>query len=874
MISGYLIKCQCTVNGEKGAKMNKYLLNGDWDLCYCNIGEYNYSEAARCLNSGSSFLCLVPGSVHSGLINAEVIEEPLIKMNAKACKFIEDKDFWYRKDFDINHDFIKDKTILCFDGVDLDADIYFNGSKIGHHENAFLKAEFDVTDRIISGKNTVIVRVNEGLAGVKSKTVDYMEYSWNQEERYRTWLRKPQFCYGWDWAVRLSTCGIFKSVYLNSFETAYIEDVYITDKIASDLKQAEFKIAPYVIKVGGQLNGLTLLYRVYSDDNFLQEDCIYEIKTKDLDLPQVISLENPKLWWPNGYGDQHLYGVELVLTDQSEKILDSRRIYRGLRQLSIVQTPLDNEGNKTFTFQLNGCKIFAKGANWVPVDQLAGRVTIEKYESLIKSAVDMNMNMFRVWGGGYYESDEFFNLCDKYGILVWHDFMFACGYYPEFDEEFIENVRREAEYQVKRLRNCTCFVGWSGNNENYSMFDSLQKNIDSNAVFYGKKIYEQVLPEICESLDHEREYRHSSPFGGDFPDSVKEGDQHLWAYNQIGNEKYMDLFAYTETRCKFLSEFGVLGPMNLESLKKCVDEDQLYPYSEQWLFHSNNGDYFDTMIERYFGIATASRYIAIERYILMGQAIQAECLRYIFQEYRARKFECSGVLLWMYSDCYPTSGWTFVDYYLNKKPLYYYTRRAFSPLGITFRGCQPNSNQFMNTYTSYYKNGPGTVEVVLTNDRLTKCNVKGEITVMTLDGEKLMEHSEQWALESNSVKTVSTMNLSDTVERYGVENLVLICSVTDKDEYVTENRFFLAPFEKLLLRKEQVVTGVFEKDNYLELKLKAASFVWMLHLNHQENVIYDDNDFDLFPSQEKTVKVYGISIADFKPQFLSLNPND
>lgn len=388
-----------------------------------------------------------------------------------------------------------------------------------------------------------------------------------------------------------------------------------------------------------------------------------------------------------------------------------------MRSLTLRQEPIGDKGDKTFTFVLNGKPVFAKGGNWVPVDQIIGRITKERYETLIRCAIDMNMNMFRVWGGGFYESDVFMDLCDRMGMLVWHDFMFACSYYPDYDEEFVESVRREAIYQVKNKRGHACFIGWSGNNENYSMYEGHMKYVEDKFPFYGKRIYEEVLAPVCAEYDPERPFRLSSPYGGDGADDIREGDQHFWGVYHDFHEFYGDYFRIADSKASFVSEFGMIAPMNLESLKKCCDEDQWYPQSEQWKFHSNIGDNFEQELTRYFGVDEPCKNVPLDQYILMGQAIQAEVIRYAFEKYRSEKYLCSGTLFWMYSDCYPTSGWCFVDYYYNKKPLYYYTKRAFAPVGIFFNGYNPNTLKGMKEYRETYEQNGDTVTLTLAADR-------------------------------------------------------------------------------------------------------------------------------------------------------------
>lgn len=845
--------------------MKKISLNKEWRISTCNIGEWKIED----LNGKETIGCKVPGAVHLALMDAGIIADPMKELNMQECRFIEEKDFWHRISFEVEKDFCQDLVILTFEGVDVNADYYLNNEYLGSSCNAFCPAEFDITGRLKAGTNTLTVRVNEGIQAVKDqgKSIDYMKYSWNQQEPWRTYVRKPQFCYGWDWARRLSTCGIYKPVYIKSYEKACFEDCYISSTLKED-GSATIQIHSSVKEL--EQGNYKIRYIIYTDEAYEKKKVVASGEA-EIDKSLSISLEDPKLWWCNGYGEQYLYQVELELVDVCGQTLDTCSKKHGIRSLSIVQKPIGELGDKTFTFTLNGKPIYAKGANWVPVDQIIGRITPERYETLIRCAVDMNMNMFRIWGGGFYEGDAFFDLCDRLGILVWHDFMFACGYYPDFDEEFLENVRKEAVYQVKDKRGRTCFAGWTGNNENYSMYEGHQKYVEEKFPFYGQKIYEGILAPVCAELDPDREFRLSSPYGGDCADDIKEGDQHFWGIYHESHEQFRDFFRIADSKASFVSEFGMIAPMNLESLKKCCAEEQCFPQSEQWKFHSNEGDNFESLLTQYFGVEKPSKELPVDQYILMGQAIQAEVIRYAFEKYRSEKFLCSGTLFWMYSDCYPTSGWCFVDYYYNKKPLYYYTKRAFAPVSIFFRAYQPNTNQGMKEYETHYRDGEAKVEITLTSDILKDTELDCTVRVMKLDGQELERREIHTAIPENSSVNLCSLNLNDYAEKVDIHDLVVLCTVQEEGKTVAQNRYFPVPFGKLNLEDAKISCEKVILEDCVELTLTSDSYVWLCHLPHEEGVSFDNNDLDLVPGQPVTVKVYG---ADHQYQFRCLTMND
>ncbi len=829
-------------------------------MAYTEIGAWDLEKAREALSRADTLGCPVPGSVHEGLLRAGIIGDPMRAMHSEACSFVENMDFWLRTDFAVDTILGGDAYILRFDGIDLNADVYVNGTALMHCDNAFLRWEADAAGLLREGQNEVIVRVNEGLHSVRGKRIDFMRHSWNQEEPYRTWLRKPQYCYGWDWAKRLSTCGVYQGVSLIRRGTAFLGDVWAQSVLAEDHLSATLSIAPDV-RVRAQ-GAYTVHAELYADERFEPMRLVASATAGHAET-LCIPLDAPSLWWPNGCGYPYLYELRLTLRDADGQVLDAQTQRVGIRDIRFDERPLDAE-NRRFTVTANGRAVFAKGANWVPIDQLAGHASQEKYDALLESAVDMHMNMLRVWGGGLYETEWFFDACDRLGLMVWHDFMFACGYYPDFDADFMDSVAREAAYQVKRLRGRACFIGWSGNNEIHAMYDSHAKHLGGEAVFYGKTLYDELLPRICAEHDPSRAYRNSSPYGGAFPDSMLEGDQHSWAYNQIGNPRYMDLFAYAELPYKFLSEFGMLAPMNLETLRRCVDQDQQFPQSQQWKHHSNIGDYFDTLYQVFFGLENASESMAVDRYILMGQALQAECLRYVFEQCRARFPECSGALLWMYSDCYPTSGWTFVDYYLHKKALYYYTRRAFDTVGISFCGCQPNLLAFKNSQAG------NAVDIKLCHDGALPLSGAYRRRLISLkDGHTLLEVSAPMTLPAQAVIPAEHFALDAAL--CAPEEAALLVSFEDANGQAYENRFFFVPFRRLRLARPTIRFTLEYTESGIAFRLVSDAYVWLCHLYEPEGARFSDNDFDLMPGIPKRIAIAGTISPEYRPAYLTMN---
>ena len=431
-------------------------------------------------------------------------------------------------------------------------------------------------------------------------------------------------------------------------------------------------------------------------------------------LSGELRIAQPDLWWPVPLGGQPLYDVTAVLSARRRE-LDRRAFRYGLREVALIQEPLGGDEGTSFIIAVNGQKVFCKGADWVPADSIVARVTPAKYRALVSAAAEANFNMFRVWGGGIFEDDAFYQLCDEHGILVWQDFLYACAYYPDDDADFVAESRREAEAALRRLRNYACIALWCGNNENQWIHYQRGKDV---ARCYGERIYDEVLPDVCRRLDPTRPYWPSSPYGGPGgpggdgrpdPNSEMEGDRHHWFVSIIAPtlEQRIDYRLYADDRAKFMSEFGILAPPPLDSLRRYLPPDQIARGSAAWDVHSNRFEKGTNQeaLRRYWRPAEE---LSLEQYVRYSQMIQAEALKFALEHWRRRKFLTAGALFWMYADCWGEVGWTIIDYYLNRKPSYYAVKRALAHVLVSF---QEEGDQ---------------VGVWLVNDRLDA--VPGELT--------------------------------------------------------------------------------------------------------------------------------------------------
>jgi len=813
--------------------MHSLSLNGAWRLAWCEPGK---GELRGWPETGPADTDLVdaavPGDVHLDLMRAGLLDEPLYGRNAPACQWMERADWWYARSFHLPAERIGRRTELRFGGLDTTADVWLNGRHVGRSNNAHVAHVMDATDAVRPGMNHVVVRVDAGVRATDGKDADRYIMHTAGEELPRMWIRKPQFTFQWDWAPRLLTCGIWRDAELRSYDALALRDVALRTHLQGDGSAG--------IEVLGEVENFTdgavpTELTVTLSRNVEQSVTIRaEIAPGGTELHGQLTLDGPHLWWPQPLGEPALYEVSAVLHADG-KLADSRAFRYGVREVKLLQEDLGEEGT-SFVIAVNGEKVFCKGANWVPADSLIARVGPAKYRALISAAAEANFNMLRIWGGGIYEDDLFYDLCDEHGILVWQDFMFACTYYPDDDPDFMAEVRDEAGKAVRRLRNHPCLALWCGNNENQSIHYQREQGGRAPDRCYGERIYDELLPEVCAVLDPPRPYWPSSPYGGDEPNSEWTGDRHNW-YLTIAAptiEERTDYRRYADDRSKFMSEFGVIGPPHLETLRRYLPPDQLERDSDVWAFRTNRFEKgtLREALERYWKPADE---LSLEGYLRAGQVIQAEVLKFALEHWRRRKFDTAGALFWMYADCWGEVGWTVIDYYLSRKPSYWAVRRAFSP-----------------TLVSLAEEGHE-VGIWLVNDRLDE--VEGELTagwLNLINGDMQLEECSA-TTPANGAARVRAMNRPDGP----AGQWVALARFESGGEVLSNNRLFLTGFHFNQLELPDAKVTCEPVHDGTALRLESDAYAWHVHLDAARAVQLADNDFDMLPGEVRHVPVRG-----------------
>ncbi len=607
----------------------------------------------------------IPGHVHADLIRHGVIADPFAELYEMGCQWVDEEDWSYRCTFDATLESELPHRKLKFEGLDTVCEVRLNGEVLATHDNMFLPLEVDVGQHLRAGKNELQVDFSSAARVGRERRREYFEKFEipgtvrNFDER--AFVRKAQYMFGWDWGPRLVSAGIWRPVSLVEFKSR-ITDVQVRQEHLGD----------------GSVK-LAILSQIEGDGEILHYLDGSEEPVHD---GEVVRIAQPRLWWPAGMGEQHLYSITTVLVagsqggaETSPRAMDRRVTRFGLRRLNLLRIP--DEYGESFEFEINGKRIWALGANWIPDHSMLALVNRPRIERQLLRARDLNMNMLRVWGGGCYESDEFYSLCDELGLLIWQDFPYACSYYPD-DERTLGQVREEAESNVIRLRNHPSLAIWCGNNENSTMFESKWGGADNQpARYFGEAIYESVLPDVLARLDRVRPYIPTSPWGGSYSNSGGTGDQHTWdVWHGRGDWKH-----YADSTARFSSEFGFAAAPSLNAwrimMPRISEPGRCSVAHSIARWHDKTAKGFDTFLQ--FVELHYPRSEDLEQWSYYSQLNQRDALRFGIEHFRRSEF-CKGALVWQLNDCWPVQSWALIDSAGGYKAAAFEMRRLYAPV--------------------------------------------------------------------------------------------------------------------------------------------------------------------------------------------------
>jgi beta-mannosidase len=799
----------------------------------------------------------VPGDIHPTLAAAGRLPADLFaERNVEQCRWTGEREWWFRRTFDVPKRFGRQRTELVFDGIDLYGTVWVNGTRVGETQNSFRPYRFDVTKLIKPGRgNVVAVRIGPTLKILEQTVWQKYFACFNTP---RIFARKAQCQFSWDWAPHLPALGIWRSVRIETFDSGRIMDVAVrprndghvtfhielderTHRQDLDQKRVSSKGQEQIVRPHGEF-----VVEITGPQNVAKRGRARPVRFTAGVTGQksffTVQVPNPRLWWPNELGEQPLYRYRIRLM-RGGRVHHEASGRFAFREVRVVEEPV-GPSRMSFRFEVNGVPVFCKGANWVPPSCFPATVTEATYRHLVRLAQDGHYNMLRVWGGGIYEADAFYDACDELGVMVWQDLMFACSDYPDDDPAFVENVVSEIEHQVRRLRNRPCVVYWCGGNE--------KTGSAGFKVTYGERLFHVILRGLCNDLDPTRDYRPASPHSyTDLGNDPTSGETHGGCYEKAfeeGTLGWRDVMK--RFNAVFHSEFGFHGPPRMESLVKFVPRENVWPLSETMQYHVQDNPY-NSIAETFAEVQAkmAEKLVGdiddAESFVRCASAFHAELLAAEIAHHRRRKWDNAGAMFWMFNDCWPCASWSVVDYYLLPKPAYYAAKRAFSPVLLTF------------------VEEPDRYDLYLVNDTLKAVRGRLAFGQGRLVGRPAWSRSKPVQVAANGAAVVASVPKRD-VRREA--NTYLYARLRRGAQMIARTEHFHRPWREMAWPEPGLRVRVLQSRGVrrtardsLVLEIKTEQYARTVQIDGVEGagVLVSDNFFDLMPGERAVVRIDG-----------------
>lgn len=788
-------------------------LFGDWHL--------------SCKENGMVWQTTLPGDVQSTLIAAGDLDDPYVGMQENEAQWVDKRHWTYFRSFEV------DAAMLAYDHVYLNAEMVdtlatfrINGKKILSTDNQFRRYRVDVAKVLVEGVNKMEIAFEPPLKEAARRAAAYpldMPYTTNNRVKHLNHLRKTACHGGWDWGVCLVLTGIYGDLSLHACNMARIEHVCTTQHHGKNVCDVDVTVELFAVKAGQVQLDIELAGQ--------QINQTITVQPGKQNLTNRITIKKPRLWWPAGHGDQPLYDLSVRVGDQCV----SKRL--GLRHIR-WDNSRDSIGTQ-MTLYVNHKPIFCKGANWIPADGLSTLQTDDVFERLIDDAVDANMNMLRVWGGGQYERARFYELCDEKGMMLWHDLMFACQLYP-FDDAFIANVAQEIDFQVKRLRDHASMVLWCGDNEvegALGWFEQSRKHHDTYLVAYDRlnhangKAVTQADPNVT--------YWPSSPSNGpghqgNVWDNDASGDMHYWAVWHHG--KSFD--AYYDVIPRFCSEFGYQSFSSIDLVRKYIDPSQFNPTSPQMEHHQRNprgNSLIMEMFTRYFRMPTS-----FQSTLYLSQVQQAVAIKTAVEYWRSLRPVCMGTLIWQLNDNWPVASWSSIEYDGSWKQLHYHAKRFYEPVMVTL-----------------FHKADDIVQVVGINDHFKAAKLELKLQLVDFAGKVHKKWTRELSVPASTSKVLMTLPIAQLPIARNEGVLLADVVVTDADgsKKTLRNTHFMDLYKRCELADATVTADIKQQGKafVIQLKTDKPAFFVTCAFTHVAGV-FDDNSIDLLPGKTTKLK--------------------
>mgnify|MGYP004518226209 FL=1 len=835
-----LAACFMSLTASAYQKPQVCTLHSDWT--FCQVGDTLWSDAK------------VPGTIHQDLLNHNRIPNPFYGMNEEAVQWVENEDWMYRTSFVVTEEQLnRDAAVLELDGLDTYADVFLNGALILRSDNMFVGHKVPVKSVLRKGENRLLIRfrsaVKEALPQWETNGFDYPADNDHSSKRVSIYTRKAPYSYGWDWGIRLATCGIWRPVRLVFSDVARIEDYYVRQASVSASK-ADVDNRLEITNVTSQpVSALLKVAYHYTANDTKEVQKQIELLPGDNTVSLPVMIDNPHLWMPNGWGEPSLYKFTAsVSVDGVEVASQERQV--GLRSIRVVME--DDEHGKSFYFEVNGHPMFAKGANFIPDDALLPNVTPERYKRILEDVKAANMNMLRVWGGGIYEDDKFYDEADRNGILIWQDFLFACTTYPH-DPLFLKRVEAEAEYNIKRLRGHASLAMWCGNNEIYEgvRYWGWKNKYTAEAFAEMNRGYDvlfrQLLPDMVKRFDSDRFYMHGSPYEANWgrPESWKIADSHNWG-TWYGRKPFE---SFDSEIPRFMSEYGFQAFPEMKTIRTFAEEKDFELESPVMNAHQK-ATIGNALIKQTMGLYYKVP-AKFEDLVYVGLVLQGHGMRHGIEAHRRNRPYCMGSLFWQLNDSWPVVSWSSIDYYGNWKAMQYQSQRAFAPVLI-----------------NAIKEGDDLCVYLISDELQDRDDVRLTVELMDFDGKSHGKWTQNGKLTANTSMLFLKKRVDEFLSKQDAATSFLRFTLKAKNGAALADEVFYFAYPKdQKLPEARIETSVKKRGEAIEMTLKTDKLARDIFIEVPvQGVRFSDNFFDLLPGQRKKITITspeGYSLKDF-----------
>lgn len=782
-------------------------------------GEWIFSE----LGKDEKLVGHLPGTNYTDLIALGKIEDPFWEMNELKYTDLSKKDYEYSRSFILNAaDLDADKIELVVSGLDTFTEIYLNDGLLAKTDNAHRTWRLDLHDRLLIGENSIRIIFWSPVDIIKKKNDQKPVFGAGLGAEGLSYMRKAQYNFGWDWGPNLSPIGIYGDIAIEFNSTAKLDDIRILQNHTSE--GVELNVSAKAIRYNDK--PLKAKVCIASPDGSNSES--FETSVSD-SFSGSINILKPELWWSNGLGPQPLYKVSVELLD-SETRLDLWERKIGLRTIEL-DTAKDQWGNN-FCFKVNGVPIFAKGADWIPSDSFITRTKEEELEFYIKAANTANMNMLRIWGGGYYESDSFYELCDQYGILVWQDFAFACAEYPLMDSGFLESVHLEVIDNIKRLRHHASLALWCGNNEIQLMQMAFRKKAD--AIKAHDDFFFSTLKNWTREYDSATPYWAGSPSSGKparKANSFEYGDTHLW---QVWHGM-MPIEAFKKYPTRFCSEFGMESLPSMKTVRDFTDIEKPSLFDPVIMLHQKSKKGNEKIL--FYLLAKYRQPKEFEDFIYLSQIVQSETIRMATEIWRRDMHRSHGSLYWQFNDCWPVASWASIDYSKRYKALQYRARHF---------------NKMVCVSANMEKRF---ADINVINDM--PHDFEGTLIwkILDLDGKTINSGKTKAYVKKNSAKSVKMLVFNDILSGKNKNETVLVLELENNDGVIISTQSnLLIPDKDVLLKKPRYSKSVHIENNKAIITIGSDTLARYVCIDSDIiDTAFSDNYFDINGNSSYTV---------------------